>query len=70
MASIFSASSSSKRIDTTSYGSNDSSTRNKKLETVLSKPHSKQWQQKLTWNIVKFFLTCTLPLSLIENKNF
>jgi hypothetical protein len=40
------------------------------LETVLSKPHSKQKQQKLTRDIIKLFLSCTLPLSLIENENF
>ncbi|CAG8605055.1 21387_t:CDS:2 [Gigaspora margarita] len=41
-----------------------------KLETVISKPYSKLIQQKLTQNIVKFFLLCTLPLFLIENENF
>ncbi|CAG8839977.1 33167_t:CDS:1, partial [Gigaspora margarita] len=40
------------------------------LDAVISKPHSKQYQQKLTRDIVRFFLTCTLPLSLIENENF
>ncbi|CAG8836588.1 20651_t:CDS:2, partial [Cetraspora pellucida] len=43
---------------------------NKTIETILTKPHSKQIQQKLTCNIVKLFLSCTLPLSLIENENF
>ncbi|CAG8854226.1 8800_t:CDS:2, partial [Gigaspora margarita] len=39
-------------------------------ESTLSKPYSVSRQQKLTRDIVKFLISCTLPLSLIENKNF
>ncbi|CAG8850988.1 10798_t:CDS:2, partial [Gigaspora margarita] len=38
--------------------------------STLSKPYSVSRQQKLTRDIVKFLISCTLPLSLIENKNF
>lgn len=40
------------------------------LETVLLKPHSASKQKKLTQDVIKLFISCTLPLSLIENKNF
>ncbi|CAG8829574.1 21215_t:CDS:2, partial [Cetraspora pellucida] len=40
------------------------------IEITLSKPYSASRQQKLTQDIIIFFISCTLPLSLIENKNF
>ncbi|CAG8794161.1 13748_t:CDS:2, partial [Racocetra persica] len=40
------------------------------IETVLLKPHSASKQKKLMQDIIKLFISCTLPLSLIENKNF
>ncbi|CAG8841213.1 18793_t:CDS:2, partial [Gigaspora margarita] len=40
------------------------------IEATLSKPYSALKQRKLTREIITFFISCTLSLSLIENKNF
>ncbi|CAG8779304.1 7693_t:CDS:2, partial [Cetraspora pellucida] len=40
------------------------------LETMLLKPYPPAKQQKLTQDVLRLFISCTLPLYLVENKNF